>query len=148
MTSEDTSIERFHNQCREAGYRATAQRTQIYREVIRASGHPDAETVYENVSAQYPSISRDTVYRTLSLLDQLGIISQVSLLNDRARFDPRTDQHHHFICAECGAIFDFTSEEADNLPLPDTVKSFGRIHSHRVQVRGVCNRCNQETEQV
>ncbi len=145
METQEKAIQRFHRRCREAGYRRTAQRTQIYREVMQASGHPDAETVHKNVSEEYPSVSRDTVYRTLSLLDELGLISRVNILDDRARFDPRTDQHHHFICTECGAVFDFNSEAADNLSLPEEVESFGKIHFHRVEVRGICTRCNEGT---
>lgn len=148
METDDQSMQRFRQKCRDAGYRPTMQRAKIFREIMKTEGHPGADTIYENVSAQYPSISRDTVYRTLTLLEELGLLFRVSSLDNRSRFDRRTDQHHHFICIKCNAIYDFECEEADDLSVPDVVHSFGQVESQRLEVRGVCRQCNQDAQEV
>ena len=88
-----------------------------------------------------PAISRDTVYRTLATLEDHGLIRKAEALSGSARFDANTDRHHHFICTVCGAIKDFDSQPLNDLPIPDSVKSYGTIESAQVQVRGVCSAC-------
>ena len=88
-----------------------------------------------------PAISRDTVYRTLATLEDHGLIRKAEALSGSTRFDANTDQHHHFICTVCGAIKDFRSQALNDLPIPDSVKSYGSIESAQVQVRSVCSAC-------
>ena len=137
-------IQLFHEKCREAGYRVTPQRTEVFRQVMQTDDHPDAESVYLRVHRQFPSVSLDTIYRTLELLEDLGLVSRVSALTDRVRFDTRTEQHHHFICKRCGAVMDFESPEADGLSVREAVRGFGRVDSVRVEVRGVCRPCSEK----
>jgi Fur family peroxide stress response transcriptional regulator len=137
----DRRTEAFVQFCRRQGMKATHQRMEIFRELVGSQEHPDAETVYRRVRKRVPSISRDTVYRTLSALEIGGHIRRTEVLGGPARFDANTDLHHHFICTICGAIKDFHSEALDHLPVPDSVKTFGSIESAQVQVRGVCSAC-------
>ena len=137
----DRRTEAFVRFCRQHGMKATHQRMEIFRELAGSDQHPDAETVYKRVRKRVPSISRDTVYRTLSTLETEGLIRRTEVLGGPARFDPNTDRHHHFVCTVCGAIKDFHSESLDRLPIPNSVKTLGRIESAQVQVRGVCAAC-------
>jgi Fur family peroxide stress response transcriptional regulator len=88
-----------------------------------------------------PASARDTVYRTLALLEALGLIRKAGILPHQGRYDANTARHHHFVCMACGRVQDFCSEALDDLPLPRSVKSLGRIQSAQVQVRGVCTAC-------
>jgi Fur family transcriptional regulator, peroxide stress response regulator len=127
--------------CRQSGVRATHQRLEVFREVAASEEHPDVETIYGRVRRRLPTISLDTVYRTLSLLEEKGLLRRLELFSGRTRFDANTGSHHHFICTVCGRVQDFYSEALDNLPLPRSLKSMGRVESAQVQVRGICLAC-------
>ena len=137
----DRRMRSFVETCREKGLKATHQRMEIFRELAGSEEHPDAEAIYQSVRQRVPAISRDTVYRTLATLEDHGLIRKAEALSGSARFDANTDRHHHFICTVCGAIKDFDSQPLNDLPIPDSVKSYGTIESAQVQVRGVCSAC-------
>jgi Fur family peroxide stress response transcriptional regulator len=132
---------RFREACREAAVRLTHQRLEIFREVARAGDHPDAETVFKRVRKRMPTVSLDTVYRTLWLLNDLGLVSILGPSRERTRFDANLDRHHHFVCTRCGLTRDFYSRELDELTLPASARAFGRIENTLVEVRGVCRKC-------
>ncbi len=134
-------IAAFTEACRQAGVRMTHQRMEIFREVAKTDEHPDAETIYTRVRRRIPVISLDTVYRTLTTFEKLGVVSRVYALCDRARFDALTSPHHHFVCAQCGMLRDFWSPEADALGIPEEVQSWGVVKSIHVEVRAVCSKC-------
>ena len=134
-------VEAFRDACASAGIKITPQRTEIFREVALSEEHPDAETILRRVRERMSNVSLDTVYRTLSLLEELGLVSKVGILCDRARFDANTDRHHHFVCVQCGRVRDFVKREWDQCPTPEEVKGLGTIQSMHVQLRGVCKAC-------
>jgi len=136
-------IQAFVQTCRRQGMKVTHQRMEIVRELAASAEHPDAETVYQAVCGRVPSISRDTVYRTLATLEGEGLIRKVSPLVEKARYDANTECHHHFICTMCGLVRDFYSEDLDDLPIPPAVKTFGEIESAQVEFRGICSACAQ-----
>ncbi len=133
--------EAFRAACARAGVRITPQRVEIFREVARTDEHPDAETVFERVRGRLSNVSLDTVYRTLALLEELGLVSKVDVLCGRARFDANRERHHHFVCTRCGAVRDFVHPGWDRCPVPDEVKAMGEVTSVHVQLRGLCKRC-------
>ena len=137
----DRRIGRFVDACRRERLKVTHQRTEVFREVARTDAHPDAETVLKRVRRRIPAISLDTVYRTLKLLVDRGLIRKVDLAGERARFDANVGTHHHFVCRECGLIRDFTSDALDALPPPRQARRWGRIESVQVQMRGLCSGC-------
>jgi Fur family peroxide stress response transcriptional regulator len=137
-------MERFKEVCRNSGMKLTHQRMEIFREVAQTGGHPDAEKVYQGVRERIPTMSLDTVYRTLWLLKDLGLITTLGSSRERARFDANLSQHHHFVCIRCGLTRDFYSDELDELRLPDSVTAFGHVEKTQVEVKGVCLKCNAE----
>lgn len=136
----------FAEICRSEGLKATHQRTEVYRELARTREHPDAETIYRRVRRRIPSISLDTVYRTLRLLEGKGVISRVGALGERARFDANLDRHHHFVCRQCGLVRDFYSPMLDTLPIPKQASDIGRIDAMQVEFRGRCAECGPSRE--
>jgi Fur family peroxide stress response transcriptional regulator len=130
----------FKDICRTAGIKVTHQRLEIFRILAEARGHPAAEDVFEQARAKIPTISLDTVYRTLATLEQHGVLAKV-LVGARIRYDPNTDVHHHFVCTECRIIEDFYWPAFDRKPLPPKVRRYGRITARRVELKGVCPAC-------
>ncbi|NUN49520.1 MAG: transcriptional repressor [Candidatus Brocadiae bacterium] len=126
---------------RETGLRLTPQRLEIFREVASSLDHPDAEAVHRAVHARMPTVSLDTVYRTLWTLSDLGLVSTLGARRDRVRFDANPRNHHHWVCVRCGMTRDFDAAGLHGLRLPHTLKGFGRVLSTHVEARGVCRDC-------
>ena len=139
----DRRLEIFTQKCRDEGLKLTHQRIEIFRELVSTEDHPDAETVFEGVREHLPSISRDTVYRTLSTLEQTGLVRRLDFSWGRGRFDGNPDVHHHFICTECGLVRDFTSRTFDELSPPSRVRAWGEVRGMQVQLRGICSEHKQ-----
>ena len=114
---------------------------EIYRELVQCDEHPDAETLFNRVRTRLPTVSLDTIYRTLNLLEQKGVLARIDSVGDRTRFDANTDPHHHFVCTQCGRIEDVYCDEFDGLRPPQAVTSIGEAISIRVEIRGVCAAC-------
>ena len=134
-------IEAFTDVCRRSGIKATHQRREIFREVARTDEHPDAETICRRVRRRVPTVSLDTVYRTLALLEKKGLLSRLEAFAGRTRFDANTAAHHHFICTRCGRVRDFTDERMDAMAAPGGVRAWGKVRSVHVQLRGTCADC-------
>jgi Fur family peroxide stress response transcriptional regulator len=88
-----------------------------------------------------PTVSPDTVYRTLAFLEANGLIRKLSRLCGSARFDANLQQHHHFICTECGGAWDFYSEELDSFSPPAEVATLGVVSSVHAELYGICTAC-------
>lgn len=134
-------MKRFEEVCRNSGMKLTHQRLEIFREVAQTGNHPDAEKVYQGVRKRMPTMSLDTVYRTLWMLKDLGLVTTLGASRERTRFDANLSNHHHFVCVACGMMRDFYSDEFDELKLPDSVKAIGRVETTQVKVKGVCLEC-------
>ncbi len=137
----EQQMARFKEICRNSGAKLTHQRMEIFREVAQTGIHPDAETVFKGVRERVPSVSIDTVYRTLWWLRDLGLITILGSQHERARFDANLSRHHHFICTQCGLIQDFFSDDLNRLELPDSIRSIGRVEKTQVEVKGICHEC-------
>jgi Fur family peroxide stress response transcriptional regulator len=134
-------LDHFHEVYRNFGAKLTHQRMEIFREVAQTGNHPDAETVYRGVRKRMPTVSMDTVYRTLWLLKDLGLIATLGFPRERTRFDANLSRHHHFVCVKCGLTRDFYSDEFDKLSVPDSVQTIGVVETTKVEVKGLCLKC-------
>ena len=132
---------RFNEACRKSGAKLTHQRIEIFREVAQSTDHPDVEKVYNGVRKRMPTVSLDTVYRTLGWLKELGLIKTLGPPRERTRFDANLSHHHHFVCVQCGLTRDFYSDKFDKLTLPESIQSIGYVETTQVEVKGICLKC-------
>lgn len=138
-------LERFKAAAKDAGIKLTHQRLVILQAVASSLEHPSAEAVHRAVQASTPTVSLDTVYRTLWLLTDLGLLNTLGPRQDSVRFDANVENHHHYVCTRCGLVRDFESDDLNALKIPETVNHFGRVVSTHVEVRGICDRCAKQT---
>lgn len=124
-----------------AGLRLTASRIAIYRTVTEKGVHPSADEVYQMLCDEMPSLSRDTVYRTLGTFEEAGLVRKFPDGDGVFRYDGKMRLHHHFTCSRCQTIFDVDVEETGTVPVPETLRSRGSIESVRLEFRGVCLSC-------
>jgi Fur family peroxide stress response transcriptional regulator len=137
-------LEEFKAVAREAGAKLTHQRLEIFRAVASSAEHPSVEAVYKVVRETVPTVSLDTVYRTLWLLTDLGLLRTLGPRQGVVRFDANLEPHHHFRCMRCGLVRDFESPELNALRIPHSVDRFGQVESTHVEVRGICAECASE----
>jgi Fur family transcriptional regulator, peroxide stress response regulator len=137
----EARLARFLAVCRRQGVKITRQRLEVFRAVAATDAHPDADQVFRTVRPKLPTISLDTVYRTLWTLIDLGLLANLGPDQRRVRFDANLDPHHHFVCATCGVAVDFRHPAFDRLPVPKAVTGLGSIQRVQVEFRGVCARC-------
>ena len=134
-------VEDFKRLCREGGERFTLQRRIILEVILDLDSHPSADQVFDAVAAREPGIARTTVYRTLEHLSRLGVITKACHPGRVARFDARTELHHHLVCLRCNDFIDIDHSAFDGLTMPDTSASGFKASDYRVQVRGTCRSC-------
>jgi Fur family peroxide stress response transcriptional regulator len=139
-------IDFFRKICNERGIKVTPQRLEIFLETVRSRDHPSAEDVYDRVKTRLPTISLDTVYRTLATFERCGLVVKVQFLEDRLRFDTNLEAHHHLFCTDCKNVVDFSWPEFDSLALPQEVAEWGLPESKQVSIRGKCRSCVRKHE--
>ena len=132
--------------CTEAGIKLTHQRLEIFKEMVSASDHPSAETIHKRLQEKLPTIALDTVYRTLTTFDELGILKKLRLTGERTLFDANLDRHHHFFCTRCKKIEDIYWPEFDNSTLPEDIGSIGKIRARHLELHGLCRECLEESD--
>ncbi len=140
-TRSATRLEHLSRVVRESGVKVTHQRLEIFKELARSEDHPDAETLFRAVKKRMPTVSLDTVYRTLWMLRDHGLVTTLGPNRDAVRFDVNLDRHHHYVCVKCGSVRDFTSDALNGIRLPDSLRELGTIVEAQVEVRGLCANC-------
>jgi len=141
MESIEKVVAGFEHSCRAAGLRLTRQRQEIYLELARAADHPAAEALHQRLRSAFPTISLDTVYRTLATFARHGLINKVDTIESQARFEVTHGRHHHLICRRCQEIIDFQWRMVDEATLPEEIKAWGRIDNKNVVAYGICSKC-------
>ncbi|QER41920.1 transcriptional repressor [Thermodesulfobacterium sp. TA1] len=135
---------------KECGVRKTQAREALIELLSQTEGHLTAEEIFWKLKEVLPGIGLATVYRTLELLTQLGLVKKLDFQEGKARFEfikPEERDHHHLICKNCGKIFNYTpSEEYQTLKeLTEKIKKeFGfMVDTLEIQAYGLCKDCQK-----
>jgi Fur family ferric uptake transcriptional regulator len=124
--------------CLERGLRMTGQRRVVARVLSEADDHPDAEEVYRRASKLDPKISIATVYRTLRIFEDAGILQRLEFGDGRARFErAESDHHDHLIDTESGKVIEFQNEQLEDLQEKIAAELGFRLVGHRMELYGV-----------
>ena len=122
----------------EAGMRMTEQRRVIARVLSDAQDHPDVEEVYKRAAAEDEAISIATVYRTVRLFEEAGILTRHDCGDGRARYEPAPEDHHdHLIDIQSGKVIEFTNDEIERLQTEVAEKLGYRLVDHRLELYAV-----------
>lgn len=124
--------------CAERGLRITDQRRVIAKVLSQAEDHPDVERVYDRASAIDPQISIATVYRTVRLFEEAGILERHDFGDGRARYEAAPEAHHdHLIDVETGKVIEFVDPELEQLQKLIAERLGYRLVDHRMELYGV-----------
>ncbi len=137
-------IDALRVRCREAGLKVTPQRIAVYRALIESKEHPSAEMLHRKVKKIFPSISLDTVNRTLLTLAEIGAAFVVEGSGDPKRFDGGLEKHQHFKCVKCRRIIDFHHEPFDDISIPKNISRRFIILKKTVYLEGICDLCREK----
>ncbi len=133
----------FHDHLRRVGLKHTGQRDAILRTFLDTRDHLSTDELYRLVRKKDERIGFTTVYRTLKLLSECGLASEVAFNDGIARYEHQYNRrnHHHMVCTECGSSVEFFSSEIERIE-----REVGRKHKyitsrHTFQIYGVCENC-------
>jgi Fe2+/Zn2+ uptake regulation proteins len=126
------------------GYKATPQRIAIGKFVLHNHAHPTAQRIYREVKKVYPTVSLATVYKTVQILKEAGLIQELNLEKDQTRFDPNMEPHAHLVCLQCKSINDCTdsmiSEIVDRMSNEVDFSS----EEWNFDIFGICSNCRRK----
>ena len=135
MTDASLSIEEL---CLKKSMRMTDQRRVIARVLSEAKDHPDVEEVYRRSTELDSGISIATVYRTVRLFEDAGILERLDFRDGRSRYEPVSEEHHdHLINVETGEVVEFHDEEIERLQIVIAEKLGYKLVDHRMELYGV-----------
>ncbi len=100
---------------REKGVKLTSQRLAICKFILSRKDHPTANQIYQTLKEEYPTISLGTIYKTLHLLKELGLLQELGFNEGSIRYDPDMELHMNLVCSKCGKIYDYKTKNVKNL---------------------------------
>jgi len=123
----------------EKKFKMTPQRAAILGFLDGNKSHPSADDIFEAISVEYPMISRATVYNTIEVLKDNGLLWELSIDDERKRYDPNTNMHHHLICTKCRKVVDIHIEF--DLQVPEDALGGFKLTGRHVEFYGLCPEC-------
>ena len=129
---------------REAGRRLTSQRCLILDVLRESDDHLDAEAVHDQAKKSAPDISLATVYRTLTLLQELGLVEEHRLGEGHSHYEAVQDApHYHFTCRRCGMVLEFDTPLVSRIARKLAEREGVRVTEAHLHLTGYCERCQE-----
>jgi len=130
-------MEKLHH----SGYKITPQRLEICELILSSKDHPTADQIYQKILQKFPTISLATVYQTVHLLKELGLLQELGFADMSSRYDPNTAPHINVICPKCGLIYDYEPKRAKELWSQIVAELRFKPIGQRLDVYKYCNKC-------
>ncbi|PIY21750.1 MAG: transcriptional repressor [Deltaproteobacteria bacterium CG_4_10_14_3_um_filter_60_8] len=131
---------------RESGCRMTPQRLAVIRILGSSTRHPSVEQIFEEMQDDFPATSLATVYKTVTLLKELGEVLELGFGTGGNHYDGRLPvSHPHLVCTKCAKIEDADLGSMEQLARELAARSGYRITNHRLDFFGLCSRCQPQT---
>ncbi len=139
------TLDRFKKYLKKYNFKYTSQREEILKEILKTKGHFEVEDIVYTLKEKKKNVSRATVYRTLSILKDMGIIDEVIKYKNKTIYEVNLSEHHdHLICIQCGKIIEFFNRELEEIQ--DKICKEFSFHpsSHRLEIYGLCKDCYEK----
>jgi Fur family ferric uptake transcriptional regulator len=136
-------LARFHEFIKERGLKSTRQRDEIASWFFAVKGHLSADAIYRAIQSASPGIGFSTVYRTMKLLCESGLVSERHFRDGEALYENVSEHHDHCICNSCGKIVEFENERIEELQ-EAVARKFGfQLLTHKMELYGICAECRK-----
>ncbi|MEJ2469864.1 MAG: transcriptional repressor [Desulfuromonadales bacterium] len=140
-----TRLDEILNKLRQQNFRITPQRIAIINAFVQSDQHPSVEQVYRQVKTHFPTTSLATVYKTVSLLKEIGEILELGFPEGSNRYDGKKPfPHPHLVCTRCHCITDPDLRLLDKMTAEVAKKTGFQVTSHQVELFGICPACQQK----
>lgn len=123
------------------GFKITPQRLAILKALAGNTSHPTAEAIYELIRRDHPTMSFNTVYKTLEVLEEIGEVAVLDLGEGKKHFDPDMTPHHHVVCRQCRKVLDVHDQLSAAFSAPEHLKNRYAIDGCQVKFFGLCEDC-------
>ena len=137
---------RFEEYLKRQGLNLTRQRHEILHHLMSAERHLGVEEIYDLLKRKDPTLGRATVFRTVRLLQECGLVAEVGAANGRSKYELKADRphHDHMVCVECGRITEFQSPRMEHFQ-DEAIRRHGfEALWHRHEIFGRCRNCARE----
>jgi Fur family peroxide stress response transcriptional regulator len=142
MTESGKRLAELIGKLKQRGYRLTPQRMAVLKILAHSDGHPSVDKIYEQVRDSFPMTSLGTVYKTITLLKDMGEVLELGFSDDSNRYDGNKPYPHpHLICIKCKNIIDPDINTLESLPSVVAQKYGYQILGHRLDFYGICPEC-------
>lgn len=136
-------LDQFRNFMRGRGLKSTRQRDEIASWFFHAGGHLSADDIYRRVKEVSPGIGFSTVYRTMRLLREAGLVQERHFGDGEALYENVSDHHDHCICNVCGRIVEFENDQIEQLQQAVAERFGFQLTSHKMELYGLCSDCQR-----
>jgi len=144
---ENEQKEHLIERLRASGLRLTPQRLAIYGALVNSKRHPSAQQLYEELEAQLPSLSPATIYNTLEVLVEQGLVHEIGDAGDGViHYDADLEPHVNLICTNCHRIDDFELEAIATVDQTVAAQSGYRVMGARIVYYGLCPECQAQID--
>lgn len=141
LSGIDERLNDFTRIARERGYKLTPQRLAVFKVLVSRKDHPRADDIYHQVKKKYPMISLATVYKTLDVLKDIGLVSELGYREQGCRYEGNVSLHANLVCLKCKTIKDLDIDNLSKIESFVASKSGHKIIGSRVEFYGYCSEC-------
>ena len=142
MQEYEPRFEHMLSRLRERGQRITPQRLEILKILARSEGHPSVEEIYNVLVRDFPTTSLATVYKTITLLKEMGEVLELEFSQGSNRYDgSKPYPHPHVVCTRCKRIVDPDLESLSAMTAEVSEQTGFRVVNHRLDFYGLCPQC-------
>lgn len=134
---------------KQKGFKLTTQRRAVLDVIAENEGkHLSSEEIYQQVKCKYPEIGLATIYRTLQLLEQIGVLSKLNFDDGCNRYEfadkNNKHKHHHLICLQCEKVIEFQEDLLEDLEKEILIRNNFLVSNHSVKFYGYCDECRKK----
>lgn len=131
---------------REKGFKVTPQRLAIYKVLYNTQEHPSAEMIFNQLQPHYPTMSLATVYKTIEILKEIGLVQILNVGEDSFRYDANVENHPHIRCAVCKRVDDIFGIDADAFIQQISSKTAYQVTGQQFYFYGICPQCQAKAK--
>ncbi len=142
MPDPETRLQELVEKIRQRGGRLTPQRVAVLKVLVTSDRHPSVEQIYDQIRPDFPTTSLATIYKTVTLLKEMGEVLELGFAGGSNRYDGnRPYPHPHLVCTQCGEIRDLEVPALSEIVQQVSQDVGYRIVSHRLDLYGICSEC-------
>lgn len=131
-------FEKYVDQLKEKNLKVTPQRLEILKYLDKNRTHPTVDEIYKKLKKNNPSLSKTTVYNSVEVLNENGLIQSVTITGNEVRYDFKQEMHHHFLCKKCGEIIDIDVSCPNLGSMLECGHQVDEVHGY---FKGTCSKC-------